>query len=179
MNYDSLFWFNPYFFLKGSVIIKILAYDQASGCTGVAVFIDEKLIKYDVIDLKRIKNDKDKRFKTMAVKIYEYIINEKPDIVVFEDVSLQTNVSTLLLLAQIQGVIMQSCIVNGIPYKIYKPTSWRKILNFAQGRNIVRKQLKQQAVDLVKDKYNINVKDDIADAICIGNAYIKEYLEGK
>lgn len=156
-----------------------MAYDQASGCTGVAVFNDKELIKYDVIDLKKIKNDKEKRFKTMAIKIYEYIINEKPNIVVFEDVSLQTNVSTLLLLAQIQGVIMNSCIVNNIPYKLYKPTSWRKILNFSQGRNIVRKQLKQQAVDFVKTKYNIVVKDDIADAICIGNAYIKENLEDK
>lgn len=131
-----------------------------------------------MINLKKVK-DKSERFNQMAKSIYDYIVYEKPDIVVFEDVSLQTNVSTLLLLAQVQGVIMQSCIINSIPYKLYKSTSWRKIHGFTQGQHIVRKQLKQQAVDFVKNKYDIDVKDDIADAICIGEAYIKENLEDK
>lgn len=39
-------------------------------------------------------------------------------------------------------------------------------------KNIKREQLKQEAIDYVKEKYNIEVNDDIADAICIGDAVL-------
>lgn len=152
-------------------MMKTLSFDQASTCTGVAVFTDNELTKYDLIDLSKQKDTK-QRFLDMIIPINNYIIAENPDVVVFEDVSLQTNVSTLLLLAQIQGAIMQSCAIKAIPFKVYKPTSWRKLLKFTQGRNVKRAELKQQSKDHVLNKYGLNLKDDITDAICIGEAYL-------
>ena len=113
----------------------------------------------------------------MIKTIGDYIFNNKPDYVVFEGVSLQTNVSTLLLLAQIQGAIMQTCVLNNIPHIIYKPTTWRKILGFNQGKNIKRPKLKKQAKEFVENKYNLKLKEDICDAICIGEAFIKEHTQ--
>lgn len=109
----------------------------------------------------------------MCSAIHELIQDNSPDYVVLEDVALQTNPSTLTTLARIQGAIIQSLLIYKIPYNIYKPSSWRKVLCFSQGRGIARKELKKQAIQYVKDKFNIDAKEDICEAICIGQAYIK------
>ena len=58
---------------------------------------------------------------------------------------------------------------------ILKPTEWRKACGFKQGR-VKREQLKQQAIDFVKDVYHLQVTDDEADAICIGSAYVASLM---
>lgn len=153
-------------------MVKILAIDQSTVKTGLAIFEDSKFIKYDLIDLHKEK-DSEKRFNDMCKSIVSTITNVKPDNVIFEDVSLQTNVATLRLLAQLQGVIIGCCQLNDLYFKIYKPSSWRKLLNFKQGRGVERKFLKKQSKDYVKQYFSLEVNDDIADAICIGQAYIK------
>ena len=50
------------------------------------------------------------------------------------------------------------------------PSSWRATLGIKNGRGIKRTTLKEQDVHFVKEKYNILVNDDEADAICIGLA---------
>lgn len=153
--------------------MKILSTDQASAITGVAVFDDGNLIKYDLIDLHKIK-DQDERFQIMVKSIDDYIETEKPDYVIIEDVSLQTNVATLLLLARIQGAIFQSCIARNIPYKVYKPTTWRKILGIKQGNKIKRPELKKQAYEYVLNTYGLDLKIDQCEAVCIGKAFLLE-----
>lgn len=160
--------------------IKLLATDQSSSITGVAVFENNELFKYDMIDLHENKNQEE-RFKKMIARIGEYITRESPDCVVIEDVSLQTNVSTLLLLAQIQGAIMQTCVTLNIPCYVYKPSFWRKVLNFNQGKGIKRPELKRQAREYIQNKYGLSLKIDQCEAICIGEAFIieNEKLKGK
>lgn len=131
-----------------------------------------------MINLNKNK-DTTSRFQEMTEKIEKWIENENPDIVIFEDVSLQSNISSLLLLARLQGTIMQICFANNIPFKIYKPTTWRKALNFRQGNKVKRDELKQQSIDFVNDKYGVLVTDDISDAICIGEAYINNEFKGE
>ena len=108
----------------------------------------------------------------MIKALHNQIVSNNVDFVVFEDVSLQTNVSTLILLAQIQGAIINTCVMNNICYSVYKPTLWRRILSFRQGRNVKRPELKQQEKDFVFNKYNLKLKEDLCDAICIGEAFI-------
>lgn len=110
----------------------------------------------------------------MIKQLHNQIVENDVDYVVFEDVSLQTNVSTLILLAQIQGAIINTCVMNNICYSVYKPTFWRSKLLFKQSRNVKRAELKQQAKDYVLNEYNLKLKEDICDAICIGEAFIKE-----
>lgn len=108
--------------------------------------------------------------------IHNQIVQSNVDHVVFEDVSLQTNVSTLILLAQIQGAIINTCVMNDICYSVYKATFWRSKLGFNQSRNVKRPELKQQAKDYVFNKYGLKLKEDLCDAICIGEAFIKENI---
>ena len=66
--------------------------------------------------------DTNERMHEMIKRIHNMIIESDVDYVVFEDVSLQTNVSTLILLAQIQGAIINTCVMNNICYSVYRPT---------------------------------------------------------
>lgn len=164
--------------------MRILAFDQASIKTAWSFFSNSTLVAYNLINLQtksRVKDKKDRgkeneqRFLKMLQEIQNTIIKNKPDIIIFEDVSLQTNVSVLVKLARIQGCIITECIRNKIPYIIYKPSEWRKVLNFKQGRGVPRNDLKKQAISFVTDRYEIdNLNDDIAEAICIGLACIKD-----
>ena len=70
----------------------------------------------------------------MRQMIQSRIKNNRPDLVVIEDVALQSSPKTLIQLAQLQGAIMGVCELNNIPYEIIKPSEWRKILGFKQGR---------------------------------------------
>lgn len=150
-----------------------MAIDQATRVSGLAIFENDKLVKYNIIELKK-SDDIKVRMKEMIRKLSEQITENNVDCVVFEDVSLQGNVSTLIVLAQIQGAIISTCVMNDIEYKVYKSTSWRKIDGFNQRKGIKRPELKQQAKDFVCNKYGLSLKEDMCDAICIGEAYIKE-----
>ena len=48
-------------------------------------------------------------------------------------------------------------------------------MGIKNGRGIKRQTLKEADIEFVKNKYRINVNDDVADAICIGLAqYTKQ-----
>ena len=54
------------------------------------------------------------------------------------------------------------------------PSEWRKVLGIKQGAGVKRETLKAADIQWVKTKFNIDVNDDIADAIGIGFSYLKE-----
>ena len=63
--------------------------------------------------------------------------------------------------------------LHGLGYKIhfYVSGHWRKLVGIKTGRGIKRSALKAASVALVKDKFELDVNDDIADAINMGTAY--------
>lgn len=157
---------------KERTIIVILAFDQASSVTGWAVLSNEKLIDHGVIKVKSYHTTPDERIMEMFCKIREVMETFEPDAVVMEDVAKQKNVYSLIRLARVQGAMMEMCREMGIgTLDIVKPSIWRESLHFKQGRT-ERKELKRQAQAFVKDKYGIDVCEDEADAICIGEYYI-------
>lgn len=153
--------------------MKIVSFDQGTQKTGVAVFDNSDLIHYDVIDLHKEK-DISKRLPVMSAEIQKYVEKYNPDVVIFENVSLQTSVKTLVELARLQGAIMQICWSHNIPIKIYYPSSWRKVVGIISNKTIKRAELKQQAIDMVKKAWGISVSDDVAESILIGLAYLTE-----
>ncbi len=148
--------------------IKILAFDQALIKTGVCT-LDDGTVYHSLIDLSKMK-DTDARRATMRQMIQSRIKNNHPDLVVIEDVALQSSAKTVIQLAQLQGVIIGACEMFNIPYEILRPSEWRKTLGFKQGRQIKRPELKQQAIDYVAEHYGEVVSSDEADAMCIAKA---------
>ena len=76
-----------------------------------------------------------------------------------------------------RGVVYAWCINNACEFNTIRPTSWRKQLNFQQGKNVKREQLKKQSLQYVLDNYGLEVTDDESDAICIADAVIKMFIE--
>lgn len=153
---------------KEVFIIKILAFDQALIKTGVCT-LDDGTVYHSLIDLSKTK-DPSERHAVMRQMIQSRIKNNHPDLVVIEDVALQSSVKTVIQLAQLQGAIIGACEMFNVPYEILRPSEWRKMLGFKQGRQVKRPELKQQAIDYVADHYGEVVSSDEADAMCIAKA---------
>ena len=63
---------------------------------------------------------------------------------------------------------------SNIEIEYIYPSSWRASLGIKNGRGVKRASLKEQDIEYVKEKYNISVNDDTADAICIGLSQYQE-----
>lgn len=115
----------------------------------------------------------------MRQMIQSRIKNNHPDLVVIEDVALQSSAKTVIQLAQLQGAIIGACEMFNIPYEILRPSEQRKILGFKQGRQVKRPELKRQAIDYVAEHYGENVSSDEADAMCIATAALMRLERNK
>lgn len=152
--------------------MKILSFDQSTRLTAYAVFEDGELKNYSFIKLKT--KDTDKRFTEMVQRIVAVIADVAPDVVVFENVSLQTNAATLTSLARLHGAITGWCIFEKIQWDAYYASQWRSILGFKNGRGCNRDYYKERAIEYIKELFGIDEGDDVAEAICIGLAYLKD-----
>ena len=142
---------------------RILALDNASQNMGVSLFDDGRLVYYSNLKFR------DGLFDDRLVKIYSVLTevlikNWKPDYIVFEDVQYQNNFNTYKKLSMLLGTIVVAAKINNIPYEEIPPVRWRSHFQITGTRAVV----KTKAVDLVKTMYNVNVIDDIAEAILIG-----------
>lgn len=150
--------------------MKVLAFDQSTKVTGHSLFVDSEYVDSGVIDLSKNK-DTVERSKQMAVDICKVITNNNPDVVIIEEVAMQSNAQTLKLLARIQGVAIGFCAAHNIPLHILEPSKWRSALDFKQGRAVKREELKKQSIDYVKEHFGFNnFSEDRCESICINVA---------
>jgi Holliday junction resolvasome RuvABC endonuclease subunit len=113
----------------------------------------------------------------MVESIYDLLDDKKPDFIIFEDVAYQRNVAALISLSRLQGVLIGYATKHHKDYFIYPASSWRSSLSFEQGKGIKRKALKLQAIDYIKTHFGFQAEEDISESICIGAAFIKNYIE--
>ena len=152
---------------------KILALDQASATTGYAVFDKEtnSLIGYGKFTFD---DDLGVRLVKIRNKVIELINMYEIDEVLFEDIQLQgsvnNNAQTFKVLSEVFGVIHELLEELKIKYTVVHSSSWKSTLKIG-GRT--RPQQKAAAKEYVTQEYNLNVSQDICDAICIGAHYLK------
>ena len=152
---------------------RVLAFDQATITSGWSVFDDQTLVKYG-------SHTSDGSRSTMRIAntkawVASMIGNWHPDLVVFEDIQLQTYkknederadaVVTYKKLAHLQGVLKNFCYEMNIPYKIAPPGTWR---SHSKVKGNTRSDQKRSAQLIVKKLYDISVTQDESDAILIG-----------
>ena len=111
----------------------------------------------------------------MSHAIWDLLEIYKPNILYIEETYAAVNPQTTKVLTRLQGVVYAWCMNHDCNFNTIRPSSWRKQLNFTQGKGIKRDQLKEQSVKYVLDYYGLNVGDDEADAICIGDAVMKMF----
>lgn len=144
---------------------RIVAFDQASQKIGVSIYDDGKLVFYTLI---QVSGDLDVRLN----KIYRFIDTTvipfwQPDYLIFEDIQLQNdNVQTFKILSMVLGTCISVAAKHNIPHTEIFNKVWQQKFNI---KGVSRAEQKQAVIDTVKKYYNIDVTDDVADAILLGH----------
>lgn len=115
----------------------------------------------------------DERFRNMSLNLLQILSEKKPDAVYIEDTVVPRNVQTQRFLTRLQGVVYAYCVMNECEFHTIRPTVWRKLVGITQGKK-KREELKEAAIKLVMDQFEMNVNDDEAEAVLIGIAAIKQ-----
>lgn len=152
--------------------MRLLALDQASRVTGVAIFDDDKLIKYGTFEIKS-NQELGKRLTQLLENLDKLYAAYHFDVIIYEDIQLQMgNVETYKKLAYVQAMILFWCEKHEKNLYCLSPSHWRKILKDKYGMSWGRKRAeqKQTAINFIQEHYEKEVDSDTADAICIGCA---------
>lgn len=155
--------------------MKTLSIDASTKATGIAVFDQSHLIHYQCINA----DDRDKlaRIKIMINNIQKIIQQYNPTDVIVQDIlpeDVKHNQAVFKALIYLQAGIALLLHKYGLTMNLCTASHWRSQVGIQTGRGIKRDQLKLASKKLVKAIYNIEVNDDISDAICIGISYIKQ-----
>ena len=152
--------------------MKIIGLDLSTKCSGYSVFSDTTLLSHGVIDLSKNK-DMEERSKQMMLEVGKIIKREAPDYVLVENTWNKNNVETTKALSYIIGAVLYQCYLNNITAEKILPSTWRARVGLHQGKK-KRSELKQEAIEMVKQKYSFDPIEDEAEAILIGLS--KSYL---
>ena len=153
---------------------RSIGLDQATHLTGYSIFDGAELINAGIF--QTTVEDEIERDIEVKNWLIQLIANWKPDIIGLEGIQLQqfndkmVGVTTYQTLARLQGILMATCVEQGIDYHICAPATWRAHCG-VKGRS--RADRKRSMQMLVKDWFDITVSDDVADAIGIGK-YVSE-----
>ena len=129
---------------------------------------------YGLIDLHK-NTDSELRLKDMARHIWQLLETNKPDIIVIEKLNVGRNLQATRLLSKIIGVVYCYSILNpDVFYFEIQPSQWRKQLGMQSSKR-KRDEYKQLSIQFIKEHFNIEVTDDVSDAICAGIGYIKMF----
>ena len=144
---------------------RILALDQATHVTGYSIFDGNELVKFGIFTTKT--NSEESRFNEVKMWFLSMIENWKPDYIAIEGIQYQQNsgVTTFQTLARLQGILIQTCYELKLPLEICPTNTWRAFCG-VKGRSRVDKKKSMQLI--IKDKFDISVSDDEADAVGIG-----------
>lgn len=152
---------------------NILFLDLSSKSTGYAVADQQgNLLDYGCITasssdvLERIEKISNELVKIFTVSQVQSVVAEE----VRQD---RTNNHTTKILTWMQGIVLEKfhSVNKKMQYEFIQPSSWRSKIGIKTGAGIKREQLKKEDINYVKQKYNLDVNDDVADAIGIMDAY--------
>lgn len=163
--------------IKGIDTTRILALDAATGITGYAIYDDRTLVSYGSykIDTTLPAEERINKFKYWLKAALE---EWQPDFVGIENIYLQNygsgyaqyQVETYRVLANLQGVLLDTLFEACIDHDLVYPSEWRSYCGINEGGR-GRDTKKKQAQEKVYTWYNLDCTQDEADAICIGKYF--------
>lgn len=153
--------------------MRSICFDQSTSIIGWSVFDNKNLIDYGLQDFKKIKNT-DQRISEIKKWMNNIIKEKQAEVFAIEDIQYQGMINAYRSLAELIGVIKSHFYDNNYAYIIVKNGEWKKHCNI-KGRK--RDEQKANAQKFIKNKYNIEVSQDVADAICIGEYLVNKILK--
>ena len=158
--------------------MRVLDIDAISKSNDIAIFYATQLIHYECISSS--KPDVYERIQIMKDRILHLYEIYRPTNIVMQDVlpeDVKHNQQVFKVLIYLQAAIVLSLnwqySVKNI--QLYTEKNWRSLCGIRTGRDIKRETLKKASIQLIKKEYQINVNDDISDAICLGRAYVLQH----
>lgn len=156
---------------------KILSLDISSVSTGYAIFENDKLIDYGIIDTSKIKLHGE-RLVAFEKELKSLIAKYNPEVIAAEDIYKGRNPKTHKILALYHGITYKLCFehLKSDPNVLYAGEI-RSIVGNAYNAVLKKKGVKdkQLTFDFIKEKYSFSSfefkkHNDITDAIAIGLA---------
>lgn len=151
---------------------RIIAVDQASQKLGISVYDNGKLVYYYWVEVSG-------GLSTRLLKIYSFmrdvIINQwTPNYMVFEDIQYQDNALTHKTLGMVLGICILAAEQAGIEHSEVLNKVWQSEFNIGGADRVTQKW---NVVKRVKEFYDLDVNDDIADAILLGQYATKKLAD--
>lgn len=150
----------------------ICGIDSSTSSTGWGVIDTKFNDNLRLIDYGAIKPNK--KLETIDRIIYisrelrRILQDFKPELIVIEEMNVTRNMKTIRALSGLLTEIEVMLRNRQALYVKMTPSEWRKKVGIKCKND--REMLKKASVDYVFEKYNKNVSDDEADAICIAEA---------
>lgn len=151
--------------------MKILTLDLSTKSSGWGFGQDAILKQHGCITVS--SRMVEQRIIKMRNQIIALIHRYNPDKIIMEQVRPEVNSHTNKVLMWLQGIVVIATYEckKSIQIEFIGASEWRAAIKIKQGRGIKRDEVKTYDIQYVKNKYNITVNDDEADAICLFDSY--------
>lgn len=157
--------------------LKIIAFDQSTTASGWCVMEmgTAKIIEYGVI--KPDKRDATIDRVTYTIKRCLNLVRTNEVAFVFiEGVQVQRNPVVYEVLAKLAGSLEIMLYESGYLVNVVKASEWRRRVGI---KNRKRAEVKMEAINMVKEIYEIEASEDECEAILFARAFAMEETGGK
>ena len=161
---------------------RVLALDAATNITGYAVFDNGELVSYGTYKTNS-EHEAEERINELKKWLETAIRTWEPDFIGMENIQLQSfghgqyQVEMYRVLANLQGVLIDTMFEAGVPHELAYSTTWRKYCNIGDEKG--RENKKKLAQEKVRLWYEKDCTQDEADAICMGKYFVNELKNSK
>lgn len=145
--------------------MKVLGLDTSTTSTGYAVIDTEtkKIISYGTIKTPK-ENDIFDKIIYIEDHIKQIVKSKEIEFVIVEDLAVTRSAITTKVLAGLLYHLLVEFRKRDLLVVQVRPSEWRSFCNI---KGKYRKELKENTIKHIQERYDLNVNDDEADAICI------------
>ena len=153
---------------------RMVSLDTSSTCSGYACWENGKLIECGTLDHRKEK-DAEIRVEDMCLDIVNTLNRFLPTIVVIELTAVTKNAQTQRMLSEIVGVVRGWSLVKYAEFVRLRPAEWRSLVKGEEPCPVKRADAKRWAIKRVKEVFLLDVPEDCAEAILIGQARVNQF----
>ena len=152
--------------------LKLIAFDQSTRATGFCIMEmgTARIIESGVVIPNKNDETIDRIIYTIKRCLHLVRTNEIA-FVFIEGVQIQRNPKVYEILAKLAGALEVMLYESGYLVNVVKASEWRKRVGI-KGRK--RADVKKEAIELVKELYDLEVSEDEAEAVLFARAFAME-----
>ena len=152
--------------------LRLISFDQSTTATGYCIMEMEtaRIIKSGVI-LPKKNDDTIDRITYTIKRCLNLVRTNEVAFVFIEGVQVQRNPRVYEVLAKLAGSLEIMLYESGYLVNVVKASEWRKRVGIKSRK---RAEVKKEAIDMVKEIYDLDVSEDEAEAVLFARAFAME-----